>query len=70
VQKRLGHKSILITTLYTHLINFEADNYYSATAQTLDKAKKLAEAGFKYVTDKEGVKLFKSQNASKMFEFS
>ena len=59
VQERLGHKSILTTMLYTHLINFEADNYHSATAQTLDEAKKLVEAGFEYVTDMEGVKLFR-----------
>ena len=45
--------------LYAHLINFEADNYHSATAQTLDEAKKLVEAGFEYVTDMEGVKLFR-----------
>ena len=59
VQERLGHKSILTTMLYTHLIKFEADNYCSATAQTLDEAKKLVEAGFEYVTDMEGVKLFR-----------
>ena len=37
----------------------EVDNYHSATAQTLDEAKKLVEAGFEYVTDMEGVKLFR-----------
>jgi integrase len=59
VQERLGHKSLLTTTLYTHLVNFETDNYHSATAQTLDEAKKLVEAGFEYVTDMEDVKLFR-----------
>jgi len=59
VQERLGHKSILTTTIYTHLINFEADSYHSATAETLEEAKKLVEAGFEYVTNIEGVKLFR-----------
>ena len=59
VQERLGHKSILTTTLYTHLINFEADSYHSAVAKTVDEAKKLIEAGFEYVTDLDGVKLFR-----------
>lgn len=59
VQERLGHKSILTTTLYTHLINFEADSYHSAVAKTIDEAKKLIEAGFEYVTDLNDVKLFR-----------
>jgi len=33
VQERLGHKSILTTTIYTHLINCEADSYHSASAR-------------------------------------
>jgi len=59
VQERLGHKSILTTTLYTHLINFEADSYHSSVAKTVDEAKKLIEAGFEYVTDMDDVKLFR-----------
>ena len=61
MQERLGHKSILTTMLYTHLINFEADNYHSATAQTLDEAKKLVEAGFEYVTDMGGGKVLRKR---------
>jgi len=59
VQERLGHKNILTTTVYTHLINFDSDRYYSATAATVDEAVKLVEAGFEYVCDIEGFKLFR-----------
>jgi len=33
VQERLGHKSILTTTIYTHLIKFGADSYHSASSR-------------------------------------
>lgn len=59
VQERLGHKSILTTTIYTHLINFDADSYHSATAQTIEEAKNLVETGFQYVCDIDGFKLFR-----------
>jgi hypothetical protein len=59
VQERLGHKSVLTTTIYTHLVNFDADSYYSATAQTVEEAKVLVETGFQYVCDIEGFKLFR-----------
>ena len=59
VQERLGHKSVLTTTIYTHLVNFDADSYYSATAETVEEAKALVETGFQYVCDIEGFKLFR-----------
>lgn len=59
VQERLGHKSVLTTTIYTHLINFDADSYYSATAQTIGEARNLVETGFQYVCDVDGFKLFR-----------
>jgi hypothetical protein len=41
------------------LIDFEhTDEYSSATAKTLEEAQKLIEAGFDYVTEIEGIKLF------------
>jgi site-specific recombinase XerC len=41
VQEKLGHKSILTTTIYTHLINFEAGAYNSAIADNVEEARKL-----------------------------
>jgi len=43
------------------LISFESDEYSSAVAKTLDEARKLVEAGFEYVTDVDGNKLFRKR---------
>ena len=41
VQKILGHKSIVNTMRYTHLVNFEGDEYVCKVARTIDEAKNL-----------------------------
>ena len=61
VMKMLGHRNIQNTLLYTQLLNFESDEYYSATAQNVQEAKKLIEAGFEYVCDFNEVKLFRKR---------
>ena len=43
----------------THMVNFDAESYHSATAQTIEEARKLVETGFQYVCDVEGLKLFR-----------
>ena len=49
VKRLLGHKKIENTEIYTHLINFESDEWNVATASTLVGETKLLEAGFQYV---------------------
>jgi integrase len=61
VMKQLGHKKLETTLIYTQLTNFPNDEYYSATATTIDEAKQLIEQGFEYVTDFNGVKLFRKR---------
>jgi hypothetical protein len=61
VMKMLGHKNIQNTLLYTQLVNFESDEFHSATAQTVQEAQKLVEAGFEYVCDFADVKLFRKR---------
>jgi len=61
VKQLLGHKRIENTMLYTQLITFESDEYASAVAKNLEEARKLVEAGFEYVTDIEGVNLFRKR---------
>jgi hypothetical protein len=57
----LGHKNIQNTLLYTQLISFENEDYHSATAKTVQEAQKLIEAGFEYVCEFDGVKLFRKR---------
>ena len=57
----LGHRRIETTLIYTQLVNFEKDEYHSATAHNVEEAKQLIESGFEYVCDMEGVKLFRKR---------
>jgi len=61
VKQLLGHKRLENTEIYTHLIEFENDEFHSATARTIEEAKQLIETGFEYVMDMEGIKLFRKR---------
>lgn len=61
VMKRLGHKRIENTLLYTQLIQFESDEYHSAIAESMGEARKLIEAGFEYVCTHKNAMLFKKR---------
>ena len=59
VMQLLGHKNIRNTLVYTHLVNFEGDEYICKAAETVDEAKALVENGFDYVTNIDSTKLFR-----------
>ena len=61
VMKLLGHRNIQNTLIYTQLVNFESDEYHSATAETVEEAKKLIEAGFEYVCTTDNIMLFRKR---------
>ena len=61
VMKRLGHKRIENTLIYTQLIQFESDDYHSAVANNISEAQKLIEAGFEYVCTHENLMLFRKR---------
>jgi len=62
VKQQLGHRKIETTLIYTQLVNFgEEDEFYSATAKTVEEAKALIEQGFDYVTEIDSVKLFRKR---------
>jgi integrase len=61
VMQLLGHKSIKNTLVYTHLVNFEGDEYICKVARSVDEAKQLVESAFEFVTDVDGMKLFKKR---------
>ena len=57
----LGHKNIQNTMVYVHMINFESDEWVCKVAENVDEAGKLVEAGFEYVCDFGGVKMFRKR---------
>jgi hypothetical protein len=59
VKKLLGHKKIENTMKYMQLIQFKDNEYEVATATTLDKAKSILASGFDYITEKNGIMLFR-----------
>jgi type 1 fimbriae regulatory protein FimB len=61
VMQQLGHKNIQNTMVYTHLVNFRSEEFHVSVAKTVDDACKLIEQGFEYVTEIEGIKLFRKR---------
>ncbi|MCK4424965.1 site-specific integrase [Candidatus Bathyarchaeota archaeon] len=61
VKQLLGHRDINTTLLYTQLVNFESDEYHTATAKTVEEATKLAEAGFEYFDALENVHIYRKR---------
>ena len=58
----LGHKNLDSVMVYTHLVDTQSDEYYSAVAKTTEEARKLSEDGFEYVcTTPEDLMLFRKQ---------
>jgi len=57
----LERRRLQNTGIYTHLIDFESEEYYSATAKTIDEARHLIETEFEYVYDMDSIKLFRKR---------
>jgi integrase/recombinase XerD len=62
VMRKLGHRNINTTLIYTHLIDVETEEeYHSAVAKTIEESRKLVEAGFEFVCSQDGLMLFKKR---------
>jgi len=61
VMQLLGHRNIQNTLIYTHLVSFKEDEYIAKVAHTEEEVCKLVEAGFEYVCDYNGSKIFKKR---------
>jgi integrase len=61
VQERLGHRSILNTMIYTRLIQWDSEDYATATASTFQEAQKLCEAGWEKWDDMDGIHIYRKR---------
>jgi integrase len=61
VKQLLVHKSVDNTMLYTQLISFKDDDFTANVAHSQEEAYKLVEAGFEYVRDFNGNKIFRKR---------
>lgn len=61
VQRKMGHRNLKNTLIYTHLVNFKSDEYTVRVAETIEEACKLIEGGFEYVTEMDGNKIFRKR---------
>jgi integrase len=61
-KQQMGHRKIETTLIYTQLLQFDKDdNYTCKVAQTVEQATELIENGFEYVTEIDGIKLFRKR---------
>jgi len=61
VMQLLGHKNINNTLIYTQLVNFKDDDYTAKVAHSEQEVCQLIEAGFEYVCDYNGNKIFRKR---------
>ncbi len=62
VQRKMGHRNIKRTLIYIDLADLKHDEEYIAkVARTVEEACQMIEAGFEYVTEIDGVKLFRKR---------
>lgn len=61
-KQQMGHRKIETTLIYTQLLQFDKDdNYTCKVAQNVEQATELIENGFEYVTEMNGLKLFRKR---------
>jgi site-specific recombinase XerD len=62
VKARLGHKKLETTMFYTQLITFnENEEYTVRTATNIKEATELLEAGFTYIQEIDGIRLYRKR---------
>jgi integrase len=61
VMQILGHRSISNTLVYTHLIDFNEDDYVARVAHSEQEVCQLIESGFEFVCDFSGNKIFRKR---------
>jgi integrase len=59
VQRKLGHKNIKNTLVYINLVDFQDQEFTVKATTSVKEATELLEQGFEYVTEIDGLKLFR-----------
>ncbi len=59
VKKLLGHKRVENTMKYVGMLHLKDNEFKATSATTVEEAKKIRSAGFDYVTEKNGITLFR-----------
>jgi len=60
-QRQMGHRSFNSTLRYIHSVKFDREEFIVKAAKTMPEATQLLEQRFDYVTDMEGVSLFRKR---------
>ena len=61
VKHLLGYRSIDSTMIYTHLVSFESDEFHVRVSKSIKEDEELIEAGFEYITERDGMKLYRKR---------
>jgi len=62
VKQQMGHKKVETTLKYVQLLNItEEDEYTCKTATNVEEATDLIENGFEYITEMDGLKIFRKR---------
>ncbi len=62
VKQQMGHRKIETTLIYTQLLNVNEEEEYTCKVATNTKEDtELIEAGFQYVTERDGLKIYKKR---------
>jgi len=61
VKQQMGHKKIETTLIYTQLLNLNDDEWTCKTANNVTQVTQLIENGFEYITEMDGLKLFRKR---------
>jgi integrase len=61
VKQQMGHKNVETTLIYTQLLNIHDQEWTCKTATNVKEATQLIGNGFEYVTELDGIKLFRKR---------
>lgn len=61
VKRQMGHKKIETTLIFTQLLNLNDDEWICKTASSVNEAKALIEAGFEYIQETDGIRLYRKR---------